>query len=168
MTTITKVSDQTNLLSLNAAIEAEKAGEYGRGFTVVAREIRRLADQTAVATLDIDLMVKEMQTAVSAGVMEMDRFINQVRQSVDDVGKISMQLNLIIGQVQSLSPKFEEVNEAMANQSENALKISSEMTSLSEEMRETKETLHETFAAITQLHEAAHGLQTEVSRFQLT
>ena len=168
VTTITKVSDQTNLLSLNAAIEAEKAGEYGRGFTVVAREIRRLADQTAVATLDIDLMVKEMQTAVSAGVMEMDRFINQVRQSVDDVGKISMQLNLIIGQVQSLSPKFEEVNEAMANQSENALKISSEMTSLSEEMRETKETLHETFAAITQLHEAAHGLQTEVSRFQLT
>ncbi|MGC1393583.1 MAG: CHASE3 domain-containing protein, partial [Coleofasciculaceae cyanobacterium] len=74
VTTITKVADQTNLLSLNAAIEAEKAGEYGLGFSVVAREIRRLADQTAVATLDIESMVKEMQSAVSTGVMEMDKF----------------------------------------------------------------------------------------------
>ena len=74
VTTITKVADQTNLLSINAAIEAEKAGEYGLGFLVVAREIRRLADQTAVASLDIERMVKEMQYSVSAGVMEMDKF----------------------------------------------------------------------------------------------
>ena len=79
VTTITKVADQTNLLSINAAIEAEKAGEYGRGFLVVAREIRRLADQTAVATLDIENMVRHMQDAVSAGVMQMDKFSDEVR-----------------------------------------------------------------------------------------
>lgn len=153
VTTITKVSDQTNLLSLNAAIEAEKAGEYGRGFTVVAREIRRLADQTAVATLDIEHMVKEMQAAVSSGVMEMDKFIVEVRHNVEDVGKISAKLATIVRQVQSLAPNFEEVNVAMSR--------------LNEETQETRNALHETFAAIGQLNEAAKLLQGEVSRFKV-
>ncbi|MEO5510461.1 MAG: methyl-accepting chemotaxis protein, partial [Longimicrobiales bacterium] len=79
VTTIAKVADRTNLLSLNAAIEAEKAGEYGRGFAVVATEIRRLADQTADATTDIEQMVREIQSAISAGVMGTDKFSEEVR-----------------------------------------------------------------------------------------
>jgi methyl-accepting chemotaxis protein len=168
VTTITKVADQTNLLSLNAAIEAEKAGEYGRGFNVVAREIRRLADQTAVATLDIDQMVQEMQSAVSAGVMEMDKFIAEVNRSAEDVGKISVQLARIIEQVQTLSPNFENVNVAMGQQSENAQKINQSMAHLSDEMQETMDSLRETYAAIEQLNEAARGLQDEVSKFKVT
>ena len=152
---------------MNAAIEAEKAGEYGRGFTVVAREIRRLADQTAVATLDIEQMVKEMQSAVSAGVMEMDKFIAEVRHNVDDVEKIRMQLALIIEQVQALSPRFEEVNVAMGHQSDHARQIDEAMVNLSEEMRQTRDSLHETYGAIEQLNEAARNLQEEVSRFQI-
>ena len=168
VTTITKVADQTNLLSLNAAIEAEKAGEYGRGFNVVAREIRRLADQTAVATLDIDHMVQEMRSAVSAGVMEMDKFIAEVNRSAEDVGKISSQLTRIIEQVQSLSPSFEDVNVSMGLQSENARKINSSIANLSEDMHTTAESLRESFSAIEQLNEAARSLQDEVSRFKVS
>ncbi len=168
VTTITKVADQTNLLSLNAAIEAEKAGEYGRGFTVVAREIRRLADQTAVATLDIEQMVEEMQKAVSAGVMEMDAFIKEVRHSAEDVARISTQLSRIIGQVQALTPRFETVNESMQFQSEKARNINRAMLNLGTEMQQTLESLKESFLAIEQLNKAARGLQNEVSRFKLT
>ena len=105
VTTITKVADQTNLLSLNAAIEAEKAGEYGRGFAVVATEIRRLADQTAVATYDIEQMVKEIQSAVSAGVMGMDKFSEEVRRGMQEVQQVGGQLSQIIQQVQALAPR---------------------------------------------------------------
>ena len=167
VTTINKVAEQTNLLSLNASIEAEKAGEFGRGFTVVAREIRRLADQTAVATLDIGRMVQEMQSAVSSGIMEMDKFIAEVRHSAEDVGKISIQLSLIIDRVQTLAPSFDEVNTAMGRQSQNGQRIHALMANLSEEMDQTREALHETYSAIEQLNDAARGLQKEVSRFQI-
>jgi methyl-accepting chemotaxis protein len=167
VTTISSVAAQTNLLSLNAAIEAEKAGNYGRGFMVVAREIRRLADQTAVSTLDIDQMVKEMQSAVSAGVMEMDRFIAKVRQNVEDVHKISAQLTRIIEQVQALSPNFESVNSAMELHSRNAGEIKNAMASVNDEMQQTIGSLRESFLAIGQLNEAARGLQEEVSRFKV-
>jgi len=165
--TITKVADQTNLLSLNAAIEAEKAGEYGRGFNVVAREIRRLADQTAIATLDIEQMVGEMQSAVSTGVMEMDKFIAQVKLSAEDVGKISGQLALIIQRVQTLSPRFEEVNVAVGQQSEDAGTISRSMMDLKEELQETLESFRETYAAIEQLSDASRRLQDGVSKFKV-
>ncbi len=168
VTMINKVAEQTNLLSLNASIEAEKAGEYGRGFTVVAREIRRLADQTAVATLDIEWMVREMQSAVAAGVMEMDKFVAEVRHSTEDVEKISMQLAKIIEQVQALTPRFEHVNDTMGQQSENAQKINTAMDNLSEEMQETKGSLSETYSAIGQLNEAARNLQSQVSRFKVS
>jgi len=165
--TIARVADQTNLLSLNAAIEAEKAGEYGRGFTVVAREIRRLADQTAVATLDIEGMVKGMQGAVASGVQEMGKFIIEVRRSAEDVEKISVQLARIIEQVQLLSPNFEQVHLAAAAQSHHAHKIDQTMQAFSEEMRQITQSLSESFLAIEQLNEAARGLQEEMTRFKV-
>jgi methyl-accepting chemotaxis protein WspA len=167
VTTITKVADQTNLLSLNAAIEAEKAGEYGLGFAVVAVEIRRLADQTAVATYDIEKMVKEMQSAVAAGVMGMDRFSDEVRRGVEEVRQVSAQLAQIIHQVQKLTPTFQTVNEGMQSQATGAQQISETLTGLSEAAQQTAESLRQSNLAIDQLNDAARGLQTAIARFKL-
>jgi len=168
VTTINKVADQTNLLSLNAAIEAEKAGEYGQGFSVVAREIRRLADQTAIATLDIGEMVKEMQSAVATGVMEMDRFNQEVRLGVDEVSKISSQQAQIADKVQALTPRFEEVNHGMQLQTEGAGQISESMVQLSEAAQQTADSLREFNKATERLNEASRALQDEVSRFRVS
>ncbi|TAF07982.1 MAG: methyl-accepting chemotaxis protein, partial [Nostocales cyanobacterium] len=165
--TITKVADQTSILSLNAAIEAEKAGEYGAGFAVVAREIRRLANQTAVATLEIEQIVKDMQSAVSVGVMEMDKFNNSVNNSVDKVGKISNQIGKVINQVQSLPPQFIQVSESMEEQSQGATQISEAMEQLTDASQQTVDALRETNGALEQLEEAAQLLRSEISHFHV-
>jgi methyl-accepting chemotaxis protein WspA len=167
VTTITKVADQTNLLSLNAAIEAAKAGEFGQGFAVVAREIRRLADQTAVATLDIEQTVKEMQSSVSSGVMAMEKFAQEVRSTVNEVNETSKQIARIIDQVQALGPRFEAVNGGMESQSIGARQISEAMVQLSDATRNTSESQRAAARAIQMLEQAARVLHREVSRFKV-
>jgi len=167
VTTITKVADQTNLLSINAAIEAEKAGEYGLGFLVVAREIRRLADQTAVASLDIERMVKEMQNSVSAGVMEMDKFAEQVRSGVQEIGAVSAKLGEIIEGVQGISGRFGQVTEGMRAQSQGAEQIREAMIRLAEGATRTASSLDDFNKATVHLREAVGDLKEEVSRFTI-
>ena len=167
VTTITKVADQTNLLSLNAAIEAEKAGEYGLGFSVVATEIRRLADQTAVATWDIEQMVKEMQSAVSAGVMGMDKFSEEVNRGVSEVRQVGTQLAEIIEQVQALTPRFETTNQGMQSQAEGAEQISVSMVQLNESAQQTSDSLRQSNQAILQLKQSAHDLQEHISNLRI-
>lgn len=167
VTTITKVADQTNLLSLNAAIEAEKAGEYGRGFAVVATEIRRLADQTAVATYDIEQMVKDIQSAVAAGVMGMDKFSEEVRRGMQEIQQVSGQLSQIIHQVQALAPRVESVNEGMQAQATGAEQISQSLTQLTDAARQTVESLSQSSLAISELNQVSSGLRNGVSRFKL-
>jgi methyl-accepting chemotaxis protein WspA len=156
--TIVKVADQTNLLSLNAAIEAEKAGEYGRGFAVVATEVRRLADQTAVATYDIEQMVREIQSAVSA---------EEVRRGMFEVQQVGEQLSQIIHQVQALAPRVLMVNEGMQAQATGAEQINHALVQLGDASSQTVESLRQASFAIDELSQVAVGLRSGVSRFKV-
>ena len=166
VTTINKISDQTALLSLNAAIEAEKAGEFGKGFSVVAREISRLADQTAVATQDIDSVVKEMQSSVSSGVMEMDKFSEEVRQRVAEVNGIAAALGKMIEKVQALGTEFEAAKQGMQGQTQAADQINEAMKQLAQTADLTKSLLGEFQKITAQLNSAVQELQGGVSRFR--
>jgi methyl-accepting chemotaxis protein WspA len=163
---IAKVADQTNLLSLNAAIEAEKAGEYGLGFAVVAMEIRRLADQTGVATSEIEKMVKEMQSAVVAGVLGMEKFSEAVRGGVAEIHRASADVAQIIQQVQTLLPRFQAVNHGMQAQAGGAEQIGGNLAQLGEAARKTAEALRQAQAIVEQLNGTARGLETSVARFK--
>jgi methyl-accepting chemotaxis protein len=162
VTAITKVSDQTNLLSLNASIEAEKAGEAGAGFAVVAREIRRLADQSAIATLDIESIVEEMQEAVASGVAEMRQFSEAVQGGIGAAETIQGQFGEIIERVESIAPRYETVQQGMQNQSVGAKQISDAMWHLTETARQTSDSVNDLNEVSRQLHEAVRILKEHI------
>ena len=148
-----------------AALEAERAGKYGLGFRVVAQEISRLADQTAVAALDIEGMVKEMQRSVKAGVDEMHSFSAQVHDGVQKISDISLKLGEIISAVQGISGRFGQVTDGMRAQSQGAEQIREAMVRLSAGAERTASSLNEFNVATTKLHTAVGELNGEVSRF---
>jgi len=162
VTAITKVADQTNLLSLNASIEAEKAGEAGAGFAVVAREIRRLADQSAIATLDIEQIVEEMQEAVASGVAEMRQFSEAVQGGIGAAETIQGQFGEIIEGVESIAPRYETVQQGMQNQSVGAKQISEAMWQLTETARQTSDSVNDLNEVSRQLHEAVRILKEHI------
>jgi len=167
-TTINRVADQTNLLSLNAAIEAEKAGKHGAGFSVVASEIRRLADQTAVATWDIEQMVKEMLLAVSGSVVAMKDFNYKICRGVNDMTSVSSQLNLIIDDAAELPVQFRELKESMIMQAEGANQIKESMIELNEMAKQTNKTIQVSNVSIGTLKKATFVLQKSVSIFKVS
>jgi methyl-accepting chemotaxis protein WspA len=167
VTTSTKVADQADLLTSNAASEAEKAGEHGRGLLVVAREIRRLADQTAVATLDIEGMVRLMQDAVSAGVMQTDKFGEEVRPGVGRVAEVNGQAGRIIAGVAALSQRFGSASEGMNSQAVGARQIYEAMGSSAVNVRQTSAALEGLNRATGHLRASAEQLNQEIGSFKV-
>jgi len=165
VTAIAKVAEQTNLLSLNATIEAEKAGESGRGFRIVAQEIRRLADQTALSTKDIERMVRDMQAAVSSGTMEMDRFRGEVSQRIGEVAAVSEKLGRIVEPVQAVTRSLEHVHEGMQTQSQGARQIRDAMESLRDGAGESAASLAVFATTLDELRRSISDLNAEAARF---
>ncbi len=166
VTTIGEVNKQTNLLSLNASIEAEKAGEIGLGFAVVARQIRRLADKTSKAASEIENAVRQMQSAVNSGVMEMDRFGASMRQSLKIILETADSLTRVVGDIEGIGPKFENIAGRIAVMSDSARRISKTMLELSANSARARDTVVEFKSATYALDSTSASLIDEVSRFK--
>lgn len=162
---ITRIANRTNLLSLNAAIEAEKAGKHAAGFSVVALEVRRLADQTAVAALDIEESIGAMRQSVQNGVAAVEEYTAQVRTGTAEVGRTSESLGHLIEYTRKLGPHYEAVNAGMQGQSEGAGQITAAMRELSGAAADTSCALSELRAAAESLRGAVSVLRQGVARF---
>lgn len=163
--TITRVANRTNLLSLNAAIEAEKAGEKAGGFSVVALEMRRLADQTAVAALDIERQIRDMQQSVHDGVASVESYAKQTQESSVAISDLSAGLAHVIDSTRKLGPEFEAVNVGMKMQSQGAGQIADSMLHLRDAANQTKASLVEFRRVAEDLNGAVRDLQAEIGRF---
>ncbi len=165
--TIGRIAEQTNLLSVNAAIEAEKAGEYGTGFLVVAREIRRLADQTAVATGEITETVEGMQSAVSSGVMEMDRYTDRVRRVVDETEEVSGDLGGMLEAASENAEAVGRVAEGVTAQAAGASQIDDAMSGLSRGAEQAARTADRLQSAARRLERATSALTDALAGWRL-
>lgn len=168
VTAINEVSRQTNLLSLNASIEAEKAGEFGLGFAVVARQIRRLADKTSAASSNIESVVRQMQSSVNSGVMEMDRFAAKMRQSSAIIIETADMLARTVSDIEAIGPQFEDIAAGIGELSENARKISATMLELSDSSVRARDRISEFRAAVKSLDFVSASVLDAVARFKIS
>ncbi len=163
VTTMVSIADRTQILSINATMEAEKAGDAGLGFRVVAREVRRLADRTAESAAQIEENVKRMLASVDDGVRNMNVFQCRLDETAATNAQIAEGLTEVIGRNQDLNPRFATVLESMKAQRDAARQISEAMSELSDNVGTTSDAVKQVDESIADLREMASRLKQEIS-----
>jgi methyl-accepting chemotaxis protein len=164
---IDDIADQTNLLALNAAIEAARAGEQGRGFAVVADEVRKLAERTTKATKEIADMIESIQKETQNAVKAMERESEDVRVGVDKTSASGAALQEIIKMSESVGDMISTIATAATQQSAATEQINSNVSQISSSTQQSSAAAEETSKACTDLSSLAFDLQNLVNQFKL-
>ncbi len=165
--TIEDIADQTNLLALNAAIEAARAGEQGRGFAVVADEVRALAERTTRATKEIGEMIKAIQSETGTAVTAMDESVRKVEQGRTEAAKSGEAIQSVLQQINEVSMQVNQIATAAEEQTATTSEISRNMLEITDVVQHTARGAHESAAAATELNYVAESLKRLVGQFKL-
>jgi methyl-accepting chemotaxis protein len=164
---IKDIADQTNLLALNAAIEAARAGEQGRGFAVVADEVRKLAEKTAQSTSEIGNMIKAIQDETEKAVTSMGEGTKKVQSGVELATHAGSALNMIVNSVNSLQSMVQQIASATEEMSTVSEQISCDIEVIAAVSKETSSGSYQIAQEATNLSKLSTDLKTEAGRFRV-